>query len=110
MKTDLSFSNPNILSYFKGDDSYKPVRELLYLHTHPLSRPNFLTELETLIDKMGEVLIAKKVPSNTKVVIDLYDLTSQLGVQLGTLEIPNPEEVLQLLRKIYVLCNSTIKF
>ena len=106
---DLSMNNPAIRKYFAGDDSYKPTSELVFLHTHPLVQPNFIQEVERVISAAGEKLIAKKVPPHSKVVIDLIDLTIRFGEAMGTLHPEDPEEVLSILRSLYVLCNSVLK-
>lgn len=109
MDIDFSLNNPKIKSFFNGDDSYMPTSELLYLHTRPLIRPNFIEDINMLIDLAGEALINKKIPANSITVISLMDLGIRLGRELGTLQIINPEEVLNILRELYTLSNTIIK-
>lgn len=53
MKYDFCFSNPEIGNWFNGEDTPPPVKHFKYLHTHPLVKPNFLTEIEAEILKGG---------------------------------------------------------
>ena len=105
MEKDFSLNNPDIKKYFEGDDSYAPVRELMYLHTHPLIRPNFLLEIGNLIDQVGTKLVARKVPPSSKIIRDLESLCISLGQTL-----PDTEEaagrMLPYLRDTYTICVS----
>ena len=79
MAIDLSFNNSQIKAYFEGSDSYVPSSELLYIHTHPLVRPNFLTDLEVLIVNATEEMVAKNIRGA------IVDKFTQLAISLGTL-------------------------
>lgn len=53
MDYDFCFSNTEILNWFEGKVVPPPVKQFKYLHTHPLVKPNFITEIEGLILKAG---------------------------------------------------------
>ena len=106
MLYDLTMNNPDIKRYFSGENSYIPTSELLYIHTHPLIKDNFVHEINMEINRAGKKLVDNKVPANSKIVIDIYDLTLRLGESMGTLEPENPKEVLRILREIYQLCKT----
>lgn len=104
---DLSFKNELINNYFKGNDDYVPVSELMYIHEHPLIRNTFLAEIETTIYKVRDLLVAKKM---TGVVIDKFsNYTIQLGAELPNLSRQNAPTVLNILRNIYNLGKELLK-
>lgn len=106
MDTDFSFNNPNIRKYFEGDGTYTPVRELIYLHTHPLVKPNFIDEINNLVTLAGDKLIYRNVPGNSKTVLGLQNLCIKLGEKVTDLNYESANEVLKNLRDLYVLCNK----
>lgn len=106
METDFSFNNPAIKKYFEGDGTYVPTRELMYLHTHPLIKPNFIMEIDNLVIQAGNKLIAKNTPGNSKTVTGLQDLCIKLGTSMTDLDIKSAEEMLIHLRTLFVLCNK----
>lgn len=93
--------NTNISNFLEGDDSHIPVSELLYLHTHPLIRPNFLTQIDDLVNKVGTKIIEKNVKG--KVIMDLSIIAIEIGTKLDNIE-DNTEELLLTIRKLYQLC------
>lgn len=99
---DLSFSNPVIGEYFNAKREEPPVSELLYLHTHPLISPNFLGQIEGLINVTGEMMEQKAMTG--KPVDRLVTLTSKLGRRLPYITNENAPEILDILRDIYRLC------
>lgn len=104
MDTDFSLDNPMIKKFFEGDNSYKPTSELVYLHSRPLIKPNFIAQINDLVEVAGSKLVSRKVPANSKIVKDLEAIGIKLGVSMGTLNPENPEEVLEHLRELYRLC------
>jgi hypothetical protein len=99
---DLSFSNPSISNYFNAKTESPPVAELLYLHTHPLVQPNFLGQIEELINITGDMMEQKAMTG--KPVDRLTTLTSKLGRRLPVITNENAPEILDILRDIYRLC------
>lgn len=104
MIADFSFNNLQIKAYFEGSDSYVPTGELLYIHQHPLIRPNFLAEIEGMLNETGVVLLNKK--STGAVVNKFTALAIDLSKQLPTLTASNAASVLGTLREIYQLCKK----
>jgi len=109
METDFSFNNKNIKKYFEGDSSYIPARELLYIHSHPLIRPNFVYEIDNLVIRAGDKLSSKNIQGTSKWVAELETLCIKLGQSMPDVNIPAPEETLKHLRDIYILCNKILK-
>jgi hypothetical protein len=104
---DLSFNNVNIANYFNGDNSYIPSSELMYIHSHPLIRPNFLTDISTLINTVSVTMQSKGVTGMP--VEDLAGYAKELAAELQSLSESNAPAALDLLRKIYVYCNNLLK-
>lgn len=105
MENDFSLTNPDIKKYFDGDNSCAPVRELMYLHTHPLIRPNFLTDITNLIDRVGAKLVSKNIPPSSKVIKDLEGLCILLGQNIPDTS-EAADKMLVHLRETYILCNK----
>jgi hypothetical protein len=99
---DLSFTNLQIKRYFEGSNEYVPVSELLYVHSHPLVRPNFLAQIESLINQTAQVMVEKKTTGAP--VEKFTKLAQDLGRQLPNLTTKNAPQVLETLRQIYQLC------
>jgi hypothetical protein len=108
MEKDFSFNNPEIKKYFEGDDSCAPVRELIYLHTHPLVQPNFLIEINNLVLVSTDKLVARNATKASKAVQGLEDLCIKLGQSLPEDEV-TAENALIYLRDLYNLCNEINK-
>ena len=106
MQIDFSFNNPEIRKYFNGDDSCAPIRELVYLHNHPLVQPNFVEEINQIVIAATETLAIKKVSKESKIVKELERLCVELGKTIPNVQIENPEETLLHLRSIYNLCQK----
>lgn len=106
MEIDFSLTNPNIKKYFEGDNTYIPTGELLYLHTHPLITPNFISEINDIVVRAGNKLIYKNIPANSRLVLDLQDLCIQLGKRTSE---ESAKEMLSVLRNIFILCNKINK-
>lgn len=102
MITDFSLSNPLIKSYFDGSDEYVPTNEFLYLHTHPLIRPNFLEQIEVKIRETTEYCIARSIKSTALMKTAL--LAEKLGKILPIVTEENAQEALSVLREIYQFC------
>lgn len=99
---DFSFKNPMISDYFKGSDKYVPVPEMMYIHSHPLVMPNFIAEIEELINNTHGVLLSKNVKQGSS--NRLVQLAQSLGKLLPILDDNNAAEALCVLREIYKLC------
>lgn len=106
---DFSFNNQDIKAYFEGDDSNPPYRELVYLHTHPLVQPNFLSEIDQMVKVAGERLSSKDVPSTSTYINKLESLCIELGQSIPELKVENPELTLAIFKDIYILCKDILK-
>ena len=104
---ELTFKNEGIRSYFEGGNDYIPSSELVYLHQHPLIRPNFLTEIDALVISTADIISANNITG--KVISDLTNLVILLGKELPDLTDKNAEAVLNTLREIYKLCKHVTK-
>jgi hypothetical protein len=101
---DLSFGNYRIRQYFEGSDAYIPAAELLYVHTHPLIKPNFLNEMESFINLTAKEMADRNMKG---VIVDKFvNHTKALGVQLPAITNQNAAVILAALREIYKLCIS----
>lgn len=101
---DFSFNNPMIRDYFNGSEKYVPTSELLYVHSHPLIQPNFVAQVEYLINETAEKMSTKKGSPVNKFI----QLAQSLGKLLPILSDSNAAEALVILREIYQFCNKVI--
>lgn len=104
---DFSFKNTQILNYFKGSDAYIPSSELMFIHSHPLIRPNFLDEIEAMILKTDQVIQKKK--TRGVVIEKLTALATKFGAELPNITQENAPTILTHLREIYKICDSLLK-
>lgn len=103
IQTDFSIANnEQIRAYFKGSNKYIPTSELVYLHEHPLIRNSFLADIEALIDKSTQCLLANNVQG--AIVDKFIHHTIKLGELLPEVNKDNALLILEALRDIYVLC------
>lgn len=104
---DFTLSNPIIGKYFKGESNSPPIAEFLYVDTHPLIRPNFLTELEELSKTACARLQVGDIPQDS-----FLPLLTKHAVILGT-SIESPEEkavtILESLKDLYTFFTQVIK-
>jgi hypothetical protein len=100
--TDFTFNNDRIKAYFNGNDAYVPSSELLYLHSHPLIRPNFLTEIEDTIKQTTDLMVKRKMKGP---LVDRFtNLVKEYGVEVNNFTELNAPKTLDVLRRIYQLC------
>lgn len=97
---DFTFNNTNINAFFETGLN-PPVSELIYLHTHPLVRPNFILQLEDQVLRLSE----KRIPGKAS------NELSRIAISLGTLlmniyDEQASKEILNEFRKSFILCNS----
>jgi hypothetical protein len=103
---DLSFNNTQIKAYFNGSDSYTPVSELMYIHSHPLVKPNFLDQLEAMILATSELIKAKNIRGS---IIDrLTEHAMKFGAELPNINSDNAPKILGHLREVYKICNGLL--
>lgn len=107
MSLDFSFNNQLIQAYFNGSDEYVPVRELIYLHEHPLIKGSFLNQIERMINETAELMQRKNMQGT--VLEKFVEYTIKLGAELPTVNEQTAPEILQQLRNIYKLCKGLLK-
>lgn len=103
---DFTFTNKSIKAYFDGDDTYIPSSELIYLHSHPLIKPSFLTEIDKRIMECTEFML--KVNMKGRVLDTFIESTKKIGAELPNLTQQNAPIVLKELRTVYKLCNQLL--
>lgn len=96
-------NNDDIRRFFEGDDSYIPTSEIVYLHTRPLLRPNFITEVEDLIVKVAAKVAKFKVQG--KPIQDFERYAIELGVAVGKgVDQKSAKTIALALRNVRNLC------
>lgn len=96
--------NEGIRKFLEGDNSYVPISELQYLHTHPLLRPNFITEIDDLAIEVGHKIVEKKLTGKP------IERLEEIAIAIGT-RMHNPlildddaKHILFSLRDLYNHC------
>lgn len=102
---DFTFKNQLLKKYFEGDNSYIPTSELIYLHDHPMVKPNFMTELSQLIKEAGDLMVKHKL-------LHYSDRLSSIAIRMGK-ELPeitedNARVILGTMREAYQLSNELL--
>ena len=104
----MSFSfrikdNTIIRDFLLIEGKSPPVSEYLYLHEHPLLRPNFLTEIDDLVKETGELIISRKVSGAP--IEKLSALVIRIGSKVDLkMNEDQAKEVLLALKEVYQLC------
>lgn len=106
MAYDFSLASPAIKSWFDKNSDASPIREFMYLHEHPLIRPNFVSDIEVLIYDTGQHMLRKNVsgaPAN-KLVSLAEAFAAQLNVFVEDRTEESAGDVLERLRDLYQIC------
>lgn len=91
--------NQAIAKFLEGDDSYIPISEFTYLHDRPLLRPNFITQIEDLVNKVGAKI--QKAKLTGKPIEHLQSIAIQLGTQMdGPMTSTKADKVVRALRDL----------
>lgn len=102
-------SNDNVRNFLNGNDTAIPVSEYMYLHTRPLIRPSFLTEIDDLTIAAGTRLEKHNVKSGMYI-DSLTQIAINLGSQLdGDMTEEKARSILFSLRDLYNRCNEILK-
>lgn len=97
--------NEAIRKFLEGDDSYIPSSEYMYLHDRPLIRPNFITQIQDLVDVVGHKIMKHRL--NGKPVDRLEDIAIALGQAMdGEMNSTKANTVVMELRNLYQHCNN----
>lgn len=94
-------NNEGIRSFFEGtSEAYIPISEMIYLHTHPLVTPNFITEVMKEVDSLSGY-----IPTETQFT-ELSNFAISIGTKLPVVDTSNAESILKDLRGVYLLAKS----
>lgn len=100
--------NPDLTKFFiKGDDSYVPFRELMYLEEHPLIRPNFITEVSSLMTNVYLLVYLHNLKGEVVTKLEEYGLT--LAKNIFDLTEEKAKKATFALRDLFILCNQIIE-
>jgi hypothetical protein len=105
MNTQFLLSAPNIKRYFDTGEN-PPISELLYLHTHPLILPNFLSEINDMIKVTTDKIIANNIQG--KPIGELVRICEELKEDIVHLDNETGLRVLSNYRDLYNLCEGVI--
>lgn len=103
---DFTLNNPIIRNYFEGKTDTPPVGELVYLHSHPLVIPNFLTQIEERFLEAGKAMAKRNLKG--KVLEDVMQIGIKIGQTLPNLTYETAPIIIEELRKLYRLSNEII--
>lgn len=108
MNYDFSFANPEIRSWFDRNSTAAPVRQFVYLHEHPLVRPNFIAELDVMIYETGAHIQAKNITGSPikrlqKLAKEFADALTKFVVEK---EEGSAEKVLLSMRELHTFCRQ----
>lgn len=93
--------NKGISDFLEDKGTYVPTQEIIYLHTHPLIYPTFLSEINDLMKTVGEKIISKNVRG--KPINDLSDIFIEIASKLPDINEDNAETILLSIKKLYGL-------
>ena len=94
---DFTLGNPAIRDYFTGRSEAPPVSEAIYLHTHPLVRPNFLTEIMDYIDEQGCKMASRGMETRAPV-NELIQIVCEMGELMESLNHSSAPRMLALMK------------
>lgn len=110
MAYDFSLSNPELKAWFTSGTGPTPVREFIYLHEHPLVRPNFISEIEVLIHDAGLHIQARNISG--AIVQRLVDAAEKFSGALKAYLLGRSDEaatgVVEALREVYKICTRVL--
>ena len=111
MAYDFSQKNPEIKDWLDTGLGVAPIRQFIYLHSHPLVKPNFVTEIEVLVYETGLHMKSKNMvgaaPKRMKTIAE--NLVKATEVFIVDKSDANALKVLHRLRELYSFCNKVKK-
>lgn len=107
--SNLSLSSPAIAAFFKTGNK-PPVRELLFVHQHPLLKPNFVTDLERLVLQAAETISVADVtdPVTRQRSDTLISCIATIANALPSLDQDRAVEALRAMRAAHDVCQSIL--
>jgi macrodomain Ter protein organizer (MatP/YcbG family) len=111
MSYDFSLSNDAVDAWLSSEDAPAPVREFIYVHEHPLIRPNFVSQIEVKIYDTGQHMIAKNISgAPAKRLVSLSEtFVNQLSDFASDRTEDSATALLGSLRAIYILCQKILR-
>jgi hypothetical protein len=106
MNSQFLLSSPQVKQFFDTGEN-PPISELLYLNTHPLILPNFLTEVNDLLEKAGVRIVDQKISGRP--IADLIIIGEELKEDIRNLTPETGVRVLTNYRKMYILCKQILE-
>lgn len=106
MNQSFSINDPRINKYFLGDNTDPPVRELMYLFSHPLIRPNFINEIDCMVQSKYAMALSAKEKGIGFNSTQIEEACINLGNSLEGLSPKDPLKTLQALREVYNICKT----
>src|SRR4051812_36030376 len=109
---DYTFNNTLIKAFFEGSNNYAPVGELVYVHTHPLVIPNFMTQLSEMIAIAGKTMEKHNIGPYynerlSEIAIGIgRELSAYDGVNAIQITVSNATAILEHMREAYKLCKD----
>jgi len=99
---DFTFNNTYIKKYFDTGEN-PPIKEFLYLHEHPMVKPNFILELEKQLRGMTIVIQSKNIKG--AIINDVTNIAIRIGAELANnpLNEDNAKAILTEMRNGYQL-------
>lgn len=110
MNYDFSIENPQIRAWLNRESDAVPVRQFIYLHEHPLIRPNFLSDIEVLIFATGRHMNARSISgaAGKRLLAFSEAFANNLEVFVRDRTEDAAQNVLESLREIYLLCEKIL--
>jgi hypothetical protein len=100
---DMSFNNPRVSAFFSEEPGKNvapcPVDELMYLHEHPLVQPNFLSQIEVMINESSEAVSQTRAWDAVAPKLGAHLVA--IGNLMPKIDKTSAEEVLLRLREVY---------
>jgi len=108
MSYDFSLENPQIKAWMNRQSDEVPVREFIYLHDHPLIRPNFISDIEVLIFVTGQHMLARSISgvAGKRLLAFSETFANLLEAFIRDRTEDGAKAVLESLREIYLLCEK----
>lgn len=98
-------NNQGIRDFLEGSDKYIPTSEVIYLHTHPLVKPNFILQVSDMLEDIGNRFITYRKLTD-KIAEELINYAVELEKSLPEINEKNAEKACKAIRNIYTFCKK----